>query len=528
MDQTVHAERAGYTFFRGVESRYGFAPITSTLRSHVEQDQENAGTSGVSRSQNQLHLLPEDWDAAGALIEPLLERLEATSPTTQLLVVTNDSGSAVGIASRLTSALPGALRILAATEPRRAARVQRAALAHVLVGPPEVLVHLLQSTVLKFEGLRAVVLAWVDDLNGAATRALETLMSELPKESARLVLASAATPAVEQLVERYARRARRMQSAGSEPIPSVSLSFVTVGETARLATLRRILDAVDPESAIVIARDESRAGVESSLRSLGYGDDASTVRVARTPDANAQLVIVYDLPSSEEELRNLVRASGSARIIALVAPRQLGALRRLAGGTVVPFALPAAAERARTREEGMRDELREVLVSGQYARELLALEPLLAEHDGAEVAAAALRLLEAERAKPRSTPVEAGAPAMTRLFVNIGEMDSIRPADLVGAITNEAGISRSDLGRVDVREKHSTVEVSTAVANSVVAKLTGVTIKGRRALVKVDEERERRPGPPRDRSGRPPGRSGPGRGPGRDRPERDRPRRDSR
>lgn len=494
----------------------------------MEHDEEGAGTPGVTRGQNQLQLLPEDWQAAGALIEPLLERLDPAAATAQLLVVTNDSGAAVGIAGRLATTIPPEVRILAATEPRRAARVQRATPAHVVVGPPEVLVELLQSTVLKLDGLRAVVLAWVDDLDGAATRALETLMSELPKDSARLLLASAATPAVEQLVERYARRARRPTAPG-ETAP-VSLSYVSATETAGLATLRRLLDTLDPESAVVVARGESRAGVESLVRSLGYGSDASAVRVAETPDANAQLVIAYGLPSSEEELRSLVRAAGTARVIALVAPRQLSALRRLAGGVVAPFALPEAAERARTREDGMRDELRQVLASGQYSRELLALEPLLADHDGAEIAAAALRLLEAERAKPRAVAVETGAPAMTRLFINIGEMDNVRPGDLVGAITNEAGISRSELGRVDVREKHSTVEVSTAVANSVVAKLTGVTIKGRRALVKVDEERERRPGggPPRERSGRPPARSGPGRdrpGSGRDRPGagRDRP-----
>lgn len=526
MDQTVHAQPAHYTFFRGGGTHEVGAHYEHP-EDAVEQEQDGAVASGVSRGQNQLHLLPEDWPAAGAVIEPLLDRLDPTVIAPQLLVVTSDSEAAAPIAGRLAGA---GLRVLAATEARRATRVQRSSPAQVIVGPPEVLVGLLQSTVLKLDAIRAVVLAWADELDGAATRALETLMAELPKDSIRVVLANAATPAVEQLVERYARRARRLQSVGGEAIPPVSLSYVTVTETTRLAALRRILDAVDPESAVVVARNaDSRASVELLLRALGYAGDRGAIRVSDTllPDANAQLVIAYDLPSSEEELRGFVRASGTARVIALVAPRQLAALRRLAGGAITPFGLPAAAERARTREEGIRDELREVLASGQYSRELLALEPLLSDHDGIEIAAAALRLLEAERAKPRAAVVEAGPPAMTRLYVNVGEMDNVRPGDLVGAITHEAGISRSELGRVEVREKHSTVEVATAVANSVVSKLTGVTIKGRRALVKVDEERERRPGPPRERSGRPPVRPGRDR-PERDRPGRDRPRRDTR
>jgi ATP-dependent RNA helicase DeaD len=165
----------------------------------------------------------------------------------------------------------------------------------------------------------------------------------------------------------------------------------------------------------------------------------------------------------------------------------------------------------------LRDELRAMITSGQSSRELLALEPLLSEFDGAEIAAAALRLLESERAKPQAVPTSA-APALTRLFINVGTMDNVRPGDLVGAITNEVGVAKADVGKVDVRERHSTVEVATHVANAVVSKLTGTSIRGRRVLAKVDEERDRRGSGPRrddvrlggrDRSRRPPARGRP-------------------
>jgi ATP-dependent RNA helicase DeaD len=86
---------------------------------------------------------------------------------------------------------------------------------------------------------------------------------------------------------------------------------------------------------------------------------------------------------------------------------------------------------------------------------------------------------------------------MTRLYLNVGSMDNVRPADLVGAITNEAGISKAELGKVEVRERHSTVEVATPVANAVVSKLTGISIRNRRVLARVDEGPER---PARPRS----------------------------
>ena len=62
--------------------------------------------------------------------------------------------------------------------------------------------------------------------------------------------------------------------------------------------------------------------------------------------------------------------------------------------------------RARSRDEKVRDELRAALANGVNARELIALEPLLTEFDGVEIAAAALRLLERdrEREKPAEKP----------------------------------------------------------------------------------------------------------------------------
>ena len=455
----------------------------------MEDERNNPIASGVTRGQNQLHVMPEDWAAAASVIAPLVARGEGAADVTYLLIVTNDSEAAEGIVSRLAGTVPPTTRVLAATDGRRATRALRGSFPAIVAGPPRVLLELLQSAVLKPAGLRGIALAWVEGLDGVSARALETLMADLPKDAARYVFASEMTAEAEALVERYAWRARRMQP--SEPEPPVALSFVTTSETGRLATVRRVLDAIDPPTAaIVVPQEASRGAVRAQLRVLGYGDDATDVRVVDAPDAAAALVILYELPSSETELRRVIRSAGTARVITLVTSRQVGALRRFAGGAVVPFQLPAAAERARTQEAALRDELRQALEAGQYARELLALEPLLADYDGAEIAAAALRLLEAERVKrPAET---SGSAAMTKLFVNVGEMDGVAAGDLVGAMTNEAGISRSEIGRVEVRERHSTIEVAAPVAATVVEKLTGVAIRGRRAMVRLDEGRERR------------------------------------
>jgi hypothetical protein len=246
------------------------------------------------------------------------------------------------------------------------------------------------------------------------------------------------------------------------------------------------------------------------------------VRAARAAGAGeSDLVVLYDIPASREELREAVGAQPQ-RVLALAQPRLLASLRVLAGGApLTPFTLSDAGLRARSREELVRGELRDTLASGAFARELLTLEPLLDSYDGIEIAAATLRLLEqarferdaararASEARPHGA-LTAGTGPMTRLFINVGAMDNARPGDLVGAITNEAGITSAQVGKVDIRENHSLVEVASDVADSVVAKITGGTIRGRRVVARIDQERPGRGGASRT------GRSGTDRG---DRPQ---------
>ncbi|HEU4997236.1 MAG TPA: DbpA RNA binding domain-containing protein [Gemmatimonadaceae bacterium] len=458
----------------------------------MENEQDSTGRS---RGLNQLHLVPEEWQSATSVIEPLLERVDQELGAPQILVVTGDSEAAAGVAARLAPlARARDLGTLAATSAARARRVLRSATSpHVIIAAPEVAVALLESASLKLGEIRVVVLAWIDALDATATRALESLMAELPKDAARVVLADAATPAVEQLVERYARRARRVAPAAAETVSPVSLSYVVVNEAAREATLRRVLDALDPESALIAVRDAGlRASVNSLLRSLGYASGAS-IGTGDAPDDAAQVVVLFDLPANESDLRRFAGDRPASRVVALVTPRQVVTLSRLAGGGIAPLVLPEPAARARAREESLRDELRAVMQSGALSRELLAIEPLLAERDGAEVAAAALRLLQTERAKPAPATMPERV-AFTRLYVNVGAMDGIRAADLVGAILGETGISKADLGKVDVRDRHSTVEVAPGQSNAVVSKLTGISLGGRRVVARVDEGPERQAG----------------------------------
>lgn len=461
----------------------------------------------MTRGQNAVHVLPSDWSAADRVLATLVDRIDPARDETQLLLVTPDAENAAAAASatvRVASDRP--VRVVAATASPRAARLLRASAAHVVTGSPADLVALLQSSALKPGSVRGVLFAWLDPiLDTPDGKLLETLLGELPKEGARVVLASEITPGLEELIERYARRARReLEAPAALDAAPLSAEYVTTSNATRGVTLRRLLDALDLPRAVLHARGQSvRAEALDVARALGYPRDA--VRLSHETDAqSSDPLVLVELPSSREELRALAGVPGR-KIYALVQPSQLSSLRTmLGGGTVTPVALLDAAERARGKDAALRASLRDVLASGDVRREILALEPLLAEHDGIEIAAAALRLLEQQR-PARPAAAQAQQQPMQRLFVNLGEKDGVRAQEIVAAIATEAGIPGSQVGKVDVRDTHSIVEVAASVAQLVAEKLTGSVVRGRRVQARLDTPREERPARrgPSERSDRP-------------------------
>jgi ATP-dependent RNA helicase DeaD len=82
---------------------------------------------------------------------------------------------------------------------------------------------------------------------------------------------------------------------------------------------------------------------------------------------------------------------------------------------------------------------------------------------------------------------------MARLFLRVGRQDGVRPADVVGAIANEAGLPGSAVGDIDLYDRFSFVEVPEDDVEAVLGALNSTTIKGRepRASIARQEDEPR-------------------------------------
>ncbi len=95
--------------------------------------------------------------------------------------------------------------------------------------------------------------------------------------------------------------------------------------------------------------------------------------------------------------------------------------------------------------------------------------------------------------KPKAAPAAAPKPKasratpadQTRLWISVGKEQGVAPIDFVNSVAGETGLPGKVVGTVDVRERHSFVDVASEHVNSIVAKLNRAEIKGHKVKVKV-------------------------------------------
>lgn len=366
---------------------------------------------GSGRSQNVVHTLPRSMASVPRFLTGPLERLDAAAGVTQLVVVTADVETAVALAEAVVRTTgPAGIELIPVTSARRTGRLMAGRPVLAVAGSPSDLRDLVRGSHLKLDGVTSVVLAWADEiLSGDAEdiEALEAIMSELPKDAARIVVTSKSEGRVNAFAERYLRRAHRDLPVDETDTTPVPVYYVTVTATNRTTALRRLLDDLDPPSAaIVVDSDRAEAEARDTIKLLGYSNESSTVRVTRGEIApSTYAVIFYQPPGTRAELGAAFAAS-PVTILSLVEAREVDELKRMSGDAK-PVALKAPANAAREKEVSMRRELSHALDAGIATREVLALEPLLESYDGIEIAAAALRLLDRERALRQVAQAEA-------------------------------------------------------------------------------------------------------------------------
>ncbi|MBI4409061.1 MAG: DEAD/DEAH box helicase [Gemmatimonadetes bacterium] len=440
---------------------------------------------------------------AGAEAEPGGARAPASPPRALVLAPTPDAATRVAAALGLLARGTG-LRAVALAPGWRSP--QDAAIA---VAAPEIALTAVERSVLKLEGLTCFVVDGLAAMLSLDADALETVTASVPREAQRVVASAQLTGAAQDYVERHVRRAFHIPPRPAEapvppPAPVGTVRYAVVGEPDRLEFLARLL-ASEAGARRLFCRTQARARaladgleVRGFSATIGGTADAPVVTLGDGPGA-PDAAISYDVPFDAAALTQRHRGGG----LVLVDAAELPHLRRIANEANLALQPETRAIVGGDDLAAYRERLRRALAEEDIAAQLLVLEPLFGESSAAEVAAAASALLRRRApAEPAAAaPTPGAAPrAWVRLFMSVGQRDGTRPGDVMGAVTGEAGVKGDQIGRIEIRDTFSIVEVAAEIAERVIQAMNGTTLKGRSLRVDYDRRPPASPGrarPPR-------------------------------
>jgi len=399
-----------------------------------------------------------------------------------------------------------------------------------VAGRPSLLLSEVREGRLALGALRLLVVDGLAALEGLEEwDSVEALLDTLDPAVQKIVITARLGARIEDLMERRLGRARRwpLELFPGEEAPAVEgaplLCGTAVGETARLDLLDAALS--EPPSGMAARRvvircpEAQTAGrVEAALTARGHrtgpGPDSASVHVEADAEAiggaGTDAEILFGLPALPDALRaSEEKPAPATAIVEAAHEAQLTLLARRAGRSVGRLPGPRPEEEEMYPIERLRARVRTRAERGGTEPELLALEPLLREFGAARVAAALGSLLREADAAAGGTahtwpdveavsghapapgtdrPHKSVRPAWTRIYIGAGKRDDVGPSDLVGAIAGETGVSGGKIGKIEVRGSFSLVDIDSQVADEVIRKLNGVSIRGRVASVRADRE----------------------------------------
>ncbi|HIF55780.1 MAG TPA: DEAD/DEAH box helicase [Gemmatimonadetes bacterium] len=365
---------------------------------------------------------------------------------------------------------------------------------------------------LELEPVEAIVLdqaSRIDEFDGLEE--VELVLSYLASTTQRIVTSMPVTSAVADFCKRHLKRAISLPSADTSVADGPrrgTLRFRITTEPLEheaLKVVENILASGTPHALLYCRNDDRAADVGDYLTLHGYlagapGDTKVPVWLGVNPlevrsaigDHKHIPIISCDVPADVDDLDRRHGASDQGFVVVL--PREIPHLRataRQAGYEVVPF--PPEIRKSAGPIAALHDSIRGVIEKEDIAPYLFALESMFEEYDAAEVAAALALLSKRSvttEVAPANTPTN--VPAWAKLFVGIGTRDGLQPGDLLGTITGEANVSGDTVGRIEIKENYTLVEVHDSVAQDVIAALNGRTICGR--AVRADFDRPQRGG----------------------------------
>ncbi|GHC17083.1 ATP-dependent RNA helicase DeaD [Kushneria pakistanensis] len=422
----------------------------------------------------------------------------------------------------------------------------------IVVGTPGRVIDHLDRGSLSLTGLNALVLDEADEmLRMGFIDDVKRVLKDTPTDAQRVFFSATLPPEISRIVSRYLVDPITVQIESRAATTTIQQRLCRVDGPAKIEALARIVEVEPVDAAIVFVRTRASCttlvdqlvarGIAAAPLSGDLDQSLRERTVQRLKKGKVDVlvatdvaargldvprithVINFDMPHDTEAYIHRIGRTGRAgregTAITFAGGREVRKIRWLeqaTGQKIEIMELPDEKTMRAHRDEKFKARAEAMLERG-HEHQRAMVESLLEEGiDPIDLACVFASLARAgeppirslPKSNPRSERPERGerserggerrpprrresgpTEGMTRYRLAVGHRDNIKPGQLVGALANEGGIEGARIGRIDIRQTHSLVELPTSLPETVLAKMARARVGGRQLEISKDSGR---------------------------------------
>ena len=335
--------------------------------------------------------------------------------------------------------------------------------AHIIVGTPGRIQQHLDKGTLVLDGLNTLVLDEADRmLDMGFFDAIASIIGKTPSRRQTLLFSATYPSGIEQLAADFMRKPQQVKVESLHTDNQIEQSFIEIDPQHRLEAVTRVLGHYRPQSCVAFCFTKQQCeDVVAHLTAKGivaqalHGDLEQRDRdqvLTMFANRSSSVLVATDVAARGLDIDGLdmvinVELARDAEIHV----HRVGRTGRAGEkGIAVSLVAPAEGHRAQAIEALQKSPLRWDQLDSLKNK---GGEPLL--------------------------------PVMTTLCIAAGRKDKLRPGDILGALTGDAGIPGKQVGKIAIFDFQAFVAVERALAKQAMQRLNSGKIKGRALKVRI-------------------------------------------
>lgn len=407
----------------------------------------------------------------------------------------------------------------------------------IVIGTPGRVIDHINRGNLILDKIKIVVLDEADEMLDMGFRDdIERILKSVPKERQTIMFSATMPKQILDLSKKYLNHPEHIKVIHKElTVPKVNQYYIELKQNMKLEVLSRLIDINNPKLSLVFCN--TKRGVDdlvSHLQARGYfaeglhGDMKQQGRdkvmskfrkgklelliatdvAARGIDVDdIDVVFNYDMPQDDEyyvhRIGRTARAGRTGQAFTFVVGREIRSIKEIERYTktkIIRQQVPSLKDVEEVRTNILIEQIKESIDKGDDLKRYSSIiEKLISEdYTSFDIASGLLKLImNDEKNNDTASDFEEfkgnqrtnGDENMTRLFINIGKSQNVKPGDFVGAIAGEAGIPGNAIGSIDIYTNFSFVNVPEKYAERVIKKMNKNKIKGKKIAVQIANEK---------------------------------------